>query len=73
MIVVIILMIDDRLPAATQVTHRVSEDVLFVICFVSCAFSFVICFVRIQIFCVSVAEMLIQMYKLTVAAYFTID
>jgi hypothetical protein len=63
MIVVIIVMIDDRLPAATQVTHRVREYVLFVICFVSCAFSFVICFVRIRIFCVSVAEMFIQLYK----------
>lgn len=63
MIVVIIVVIDDRLPAATQVTHRVSEDVLFVICFVSCAFSFVICFVSIHIFCVPVAEMSIQIYK----------
>jgi hypothetical protein len=62
MIIVIIIMIDDRLPAATQVTHRVSQDILFVICFVSCAFSYVIYFVRINIFCVSVAEMLIQMY-----------
>jgi len=63
MIVVIIVMIDDRLPAAIQVTHRVSEDVLFVICFMSCGFSFVICFVGIKIFCVSVAEMLIEIYK----------
>jgi hypothetical protein len=38
MIVVIIGLMDDRRPAARRVIHRVARDIVFVICFVNCAF-----------------------------------